>query len=169
MVVVDRNRFNTHQLVAGLLKEGSGECRAGLLVGLALKGSSGLLSLVVGSSTNLSLLLKSLDGILVLPSDLVGQTTEASEVATRSESQHTESLRANHTVDLVVRGRNSLEHLQVSQGSGTTGSLVGDHSTDGSPEDLGGSTEVEGTTSGVDVASLAQEVLVLDWKSLNAK
>merc|ERR1719355_435791 len=152
-------------LITSLLKERGSERSASLFVGLALEGRSGLLALVVGGSTDLSLLLESLDGILVLPSDLVRQTTEASEVATRSESQHTESLRADHTVDLIVRRRNSLEDLQVSESSGTTRGLVRNHSTDGSPEDLRGSTEVERTASRVDVASLSEEVLVLELVS----
>jgi len=149
-------------LITSLLKKGGGELSTGLFVGLALKGSGGLLALVVSGSTDLSLLLESLDGVLVLPSDLVRQSAKASESTTRSESQHTESLRADRARNLVIRRRNSLEDLEVSQSSGTTGGLVGDHSTDGSPENLGRSTEVEGTTSGVNVASLSEEVLVLN-------
>ena len=149
-------------LITSLLKKGGGELSTGLFVGLALKGSGGLLALVVSGSTDLSLLLESLDGVLVLPSDLVRQSAKASESTTRSESQHTESLRADRARNLVIRRRNSLEDLEVSQSGGTTRGLVGNHCADGSPENLGRSTEVEGTTGGVDVASLAQEVLVLD-------
>jgi hypothetical protein len=38
---------------------------------------------------------------------------------------------------------------------------VGDHSADGTVEDAGGSAEMEGTTGGVDNATLAEESVVL--------
>lgn len=85
------------------------------------------------------------NNVLVLPADLVAETTDGAVLATRLQSQDTEGLGNNHLLLLVVRGRDTLEDLEALKGGGTAGGLVGDHAADGLVEDAGGSAEVEGT------------------------
>lgn len=62
---------------------------------------------------------------------------------------------------MVVRGRDTLEHLQALQSCSTTGRLVGNHAADGPVEDLGGSAVVEGAIDfGVDEVAFVEEVVV---------
>jgi hypothetical protein len=86
-----------------------------------------------------------LDDVLVLPANLVAETADSAVLAARLQPQDTEGLRNNHLLLLVVRGRDTLEHLEALKGSGTAGGLVGDHAADGLVEDTGRSAEVEGT------------------------
>ena len=103
------------------------------------------------------------NNVLVLPADLVAETTDGAVLATRLQSQDTEGLGNNHLLLLVVRGRDTLEDLEALKGGGTAGGLVGDHAADGLVEDAGGSAEVEGTTtSGVETGHLAEVGVVLD-------
>lgn len=104
------------------------------------------------------------DNVLVLPAKLVTQTANGAVLAAGAESEHTESLGNDDALLLVVRGRNTLKHLESLHRGGTTGGLVGNHATHGSVEDAGGSAEVEGTsTSRVETGHLAKEGLVLDY------
>jgi hypothetical protein len=85
------------------------------------------------------------NNVLVFPADLVAQSADGAVLAAGTETEDTESLGNNHTLLLVVRGRDTLENLEALKSSSTTGGLVGHHSTDGLVEDAGRSTEVEGT------------------------
>jgi hypothetical protein len=75
----------------------------------------------------------------------VGQTTDSAELAAGLKTENTESLGNDDLLGLVVGRGNTLEDLKALESGGTTGSLVGDHATDGLVEDSGRSTEVEGT------------------------
>lgn len=86
-----------------------------------------------------------LNNILVLPADLVAQTTNRAVLSTGLQSENTESLGNYHLLLLVVRGRDTLEDLESLQRSSTSGGLVGDHATNSLVEDSGRGTEVEGT------------------------
>lgn len=78
------------------------------------------------------------------------------------ETQDTQSLGNDNTLLAVVGRGNTLEDLQALHSGSTTGSLVGDHATDGLVEDAGGSAEVEGTTTGrVETGHLAEVGVVL--------
>lgn len=86
-----------------------------------------------------------LNNILVLPANLVAQTTDGAVLAAGLQTQDTQSLGNNHLLLLVVGRGDTLEDLQALESSGTAGSLVGDHATDGLVEDTRGGAEVEGT------------------------
>lgn len=94
----------------------------------------------------------------------MAQTANGAVLAAGAEAEHTESLGNDDALLLVVRGRNTLKHLESLHRGGTTGGLVGNHATHGSVEDAGGSAEVEGTsTSRVETGHLAKEGLILDY------
>jgi hypothetical protein len=83
--------------------------------------------------------------VLVLPAELVAETADRAVLASRLQPQDAEGLGNNDALLGVVRGRNTLKGLETLHCRSTAGGLVRDHATDGSPEDLGGSAEVEGT------------------------
>lgn len=132
-----------------------------------------------GLGLDLSLLLQTVNNILVAPTNLVGETLQESYskghyfqelvqtylhgavFASRLEAQYPEGLRDDHALLAVVRGRNALEKLEAFQSCRAASSLVGDHAADGPVEDLGGCTMVEGAgLFGVDDVALVQEVVV---------
>jgi len=79
-------------------------------------------------------------------------------------------LRHDHSLLLVIWGWDSLEDLQSVQGGGASGSLVGDHASDGLVEDTGRSSEVEGTTAGwVESGDLAEIGMVLDYSFVSVE
>ena len=90
--------------------------------------------------------------------------SESSQRAVSPASLQSEDLEGrgdDHFLLLVIGRRNSLECLETLQGILASLGLVRNHPSDGSPEDLGGSPEVEGTTAGLHVATLLQEVEIL--------
>lgn len=86
-----------------------------------------------------------LNNILVLPADLVAETTDGAVLAAGLQSQDTEGLGNDHLLLLVVGGRDTLEDLESFESGGTAGGLVGNHATDGLVEDSRRGAEVEGT------------------------
>lgn len=86
-----------------------------------------------------------LNNILVLPANLVAQTTDSAVLAAGLQPQNAESLGNHHLLDLVVGRGDTLEDLEALKGGGTTGGLVGDHAADGLVEDTRRGAEVEGT------------------------
>lgn len=85
------------------------------------------------------------NNILVLPADLVAETANGAVLAAGAQTEDTQGLGNDNALLLVVGRGDTLEDLQALHGGGTTGSLVGNHATDGLVEDAGGGTEVEGT------------------------
>jgi hypothetical protein len=83
--------------------------------------------------------------VLVLPAELVAETTNSAVLAAGLEPQYPQGLGDNDALLLVVGSGNTLERLQALHGGLTAGSLVGNHAADSSPEHLGGGAEVEGT------------------------
>lgn len=75
------------------------------------------------------------------------ETTDSAVLASGLEPQYPQGLGNNDALLLVVGSGNTLEGLQALHSGLTAGSLVRNHTTDGSPEHLGGSAEVEGTWS----------------------
>ncbi|KAI6771083.1 hypothetical protein HG531_009938 [Fusarium graminearum] len=112
---------------------------SGVLLGIGQLSGGNLLALVVGGTLGLSSLLQT------VKTNLVGQTTDSAELAAGLESENAESLGNDDLLGLVVGRGDTLEDLKALESSGTTGSLVGDHATDGLVEDSGRSAEVEGT------------------------
>jgi hypothetical protein len=136
-------------------------------------GSSGLgpeldgggLSLVVSLTLGFSLLLQSVNDVLVSPSDFVGNSLQGAELSSGLQSQDSESGGDDHLLELVLSGGDTLEELESGQGSGTSGRLVGNlqrqsssvdaakrhpatatnHSSDSLVKDSGRSSEMEGT------------------------
>ena len=77
------------------------------------------------------------------------------------QSEDLQSRWDDHLLLLVIGRRNSLESLETLQSILSSLGLVRNHPSDGSPEDLGGSPEVEGATAGLHVATLLEEVEIL--------
>merc|ERR1719219_1770736 len=119
------------------------------------------LALVESFSLDLPLGLQSSHDVLVLPADLMAESSQRAELPATLQSEDLQSGWDDHLLLLVIGRRNSLECLQTLQGILASLGLVRNHSSDSSPEDLGGSPEVEGTTAGLHVATLLQEVEVL--------
>jgi len=85
------------------------------------------------------------NNVLVFPANFVAESADGAVLAAGAETEDAESLGNNHTLLLVVRGRDTLEDLEALKSSSTAGGLVGNHSADSLVEDAGRSTEVEGT------------------------
>lgn len=130
-----------------------------LLVGNVLLGLG--LS-IEGSALDLALGLEALNNVSVLPADLSAQTSKDGVLPAGAEALGTEGRRDDNALDDGVRRRDTFEDLDAGEGSSSTGSLVGEHSTDGAPQDLGGGAEVEGASARVGVLTLVKEIVVLD-------
>ena len=128
---------------------------------LSLEGSSGLLLLEEDFSLSTTLVLKTADKLLVLPSNVVGEITHLGVVASRLEADNTEGSRDNLALDLVERVGDSIESREASNSSLTTSSLLVNHTTDSPPDHHGRGLEVEGTTARVGVHALLTELSVL--------
>ena len=85
------------------------------------------------------------NNVLVLPAELVAETSDSAVLAAGLEPQYPQGLGNNDALLLVVGGGDTLKGLEALHGGGTTSSLVGNHAADSSPEHLGGGAEVERT------------------------
>jgi hypothetical protein len=131
----------------------------------ALESGNSLLALVVSSRLGLALLLELGNNVLVFPANFVGDTANGGVFAAGLKLQDTKSRGDNHTLHLIVRGRNTFEKLDTVKSSSTTGGLVSNHTTESLVEDAGRSAEVEGTTVGVNNATLVEVSMVLHYKN----
>ena len=110
---------------------------------------SGLLALVESLLLDNTLGLELVDSLGVLPA--------------RLEAEHTESVRNDQLLLAVVRLRHTLVDLEALESSGTTGSLVGNHTADSTEEDARRSAVVERTVLlRVDKVALVHESVVLE-------
>ena len=133
----------------------------GGLSGGALLGSSDL-SLVVSLLLDLALGLELVDGLHVVPANLVRDTLDGGKLAAGLKSENAESSGDDHELLSVVRRGNTLVDLQSLEGGGTTSGLVGKHSSDGLVENARRSTVVERTgLLGVDHVTLVEVGVVL--------
>lgn len=130
-----------------------GVVRCASLLGLGELSSLGLLSLVVCGALGFSSFLESCNNVLVLPADLVRQTTDGAELSARLQSQDPQCLWDNHSLLLVIWWWDTFENLQSLHGSGTSGGFVRDHASDGLVENSGWGSEVEWTASSRIVSS----------------
>ena len=158
-------------------------------LGVLHAGGAGLgnldLALVEGLALHLPLGLQGGDDVLVLPANLeeeelkngtnrlsnpimpveikylVSEPAQGAEPPAVLQAENLEGGGDHHLLLAVVRGRHALEGLEPLQSGLATLGLVGRHATDGAPEDLGGRAEVEGSTAGLHVTPLLEEVEVL--------
>lgn len=149
-------------LVTKLSKSGGSLGGSNLLLGgLGLLGQSGLLGVVSGR-LDLSLLLESSNNVLVLPAKLVGDSANGAVLSAGLESQNSEGLGDDHSLLLVVRRGNALKDLESLESGLASGSLVGNHTSNGLVEDSRGGSEVEGTVGSVEPGGLSQVGGVLE-------
>mmetsp|Transcript_29410 Transcript_29410/g.57735 ORF Transcript_29410/g.57735 Transcript_29410/m.57735 type:complete len:240 (+) Transcript_29410:385-1104(+) len=148
---------SSQQLSVGSGKLGS-NCLGSLLLLLALL----LGDLVVGLRAHLSAGLQTLDQVVVVPPDPGGEVPESAELPVELQTEDLEGLGDDHPLLHVVGGRHSLEAPEPGESHLPPGGLVGHHSPDGSPDDLGGGSVVEGAVPGVGVRLLAKELHVLE-------
>ena len=92
---------------------------------------------------------------------LVSEPAQGAEPPAVLQAENLESGGDHHLLLAVVRGRHALEGLEHLQCGLATLGLVGRHAADGASEDVKGRAEVEGSTAGLDVAPLLEEVEVL--------
>lgn len=136
-----------------------------LCLGQALACSP--LLLVVCLALDLSPLLETCNDILVLPAELVTQTTNGAVLAAWLEAEHTESLWDDHALLVVVWWWDTLEGLQALESLCAALGLVRDHATHCAPEHLGGCAVVPwSTTHCVVTGLLAEEGLVLHCRGI---
>ncbi|RWR78410.1 hypothetical protein CKAN_00693800 [Cinnamomum micranthum f. kanehirae] len=91
----------------------------------------------------------------------VGSTTIPDKAVFVTETDLLECIWDDHALHPVIWRRDAFISLEPSQSGGAALGLVRDHASDGPPEDLCGSTEVDGTVGGLRVHALPQEAEVL--------
>jgi len=136
-----------------------------VLLGSSSTGAEALECLdafVVSLAAHLALVLELLDNLLVFPADLASETRQGAVLATWLQANDTQSSWDDNALDSVIWRWDTFEHLKTVQSGSTTGSLVWDHTADGTEEDAGWSAEMEWTTFRVDNATLAQESVILE-------
>ena len=92
-------------------------------------------SFVPGESSLLSLIFQLLDELLLSPSNLSGQVSEGAELSEGSQFHTSHGIGHILLLGGVVGGGDTLENFKSAQSGGTDGSLVGQHSSNASPED----------------------------------
>jgi len=132
-------------------------------VSLLAELDSGDFAFVECLGLDLSLLLKTVNHVLVSPTDLVRQSLDGAVFTAGLQSQNPQGFRNNHALLPVVRRRNTLEELELGEGSGTTGGLVGSHATDRLEEDTRRCPVMEGTgLFRVHNVTLVEEIMVAE-------
>merc|ERR1740128_708996 len=124
------------------------------------------LALVESFSLNLSLSLKSSNNILVFPANLMTKSAQRTKSPSMFQSQDLQSRWNHHFLLPVVWRRNTFKCLQALECILSALGLVRSHASDSPPENLGRSTEVERSTLGENVATLSQEVKILQLISV---
>ena len=81
-----------------------------------------------------SLAFQLFDEVLFSPSDLAGQISQLAELSEAAQLDGSEGIRNNLSLLGVIRSRDSFEDFQSAEGSSSDGLLVGEHSSDGSPD-----------------------------------
>jgi len=129
-------------------------------LGLILELEIGAFLLVVDSRLDLTLGLQGGDDVLVLPSNLVGETAQNAEFAVRLEPKYSQSGGNDVSLPLVIRSGNSLVGAISLHGVLSTGQFVRQHPADGAVKDAAWGSMMEGSPLGVDQATLAKVVHV---------
>ena len=141
----------------------------GVLAQSRLSGSSQLsLSLnvleVLGRSLS-SLGRQLLNQLLALPADLGGQIAEHAELSLGLQTQSLDGLGDRHLLLSVIGSGHAVEDLEALQSGLTSGGLVGEHSSNSSPEHHRGGGVVKRASSGIGSGGLVLEFLVLELVS----
>jgi len=137
-------------------------------LGLVLELDIGALLLVVDGRLDLALGLQSGDDVLVFPSNFVRETTQNAKLAMRLKSQNSKSRRDDVPLSLVVGSRNSLVGAVSLHGILTAGELVRKHAADRAVKDAARRSMMEGPSLGVDQATLAKVIHVLQLVAVEA-
>jgi len=116
-----------------------------------------LLLLVVECRFRLSLLLELLHHFLILPANLVRETTKRAVLSARFQADDAHRVRRHFSLLMIVRRWNALENLQIVQRARSTLTLVRNHASNGAPEDATRSAKVERSTRRIHVAAFAQK------------
>lgn len=117
------------------------------------------LSLVESGASLLSLFFDGFDDLLLFPADLGAQITQNAVGSEALQSEDLEGLGNNLSLFHVVGGGDTFEAFHSGKSSSTSLCLVGKHTSDGSPEDSGGSSVMGVTSSGVVGHSLSEEFM----------
>lgn len=125
-----------------------------------------LLGGVEGGGLDLSLLLELLNDASLGPASEGSEVTERAVVSAGLESESAEGIWDDHSLLLVVGEGDTFEDLQLTEGGGTLGHLVGEHTTSALPEHARRGLPVLGTASWVGVNTLLHGVLSNDLVSL---
>mmetsp|Transcript_7958 Transcript_7958/g.12307 ORF Transcript_7958/g.12307 Transcript_7958/m.12307 type:complete len:206 (+) Transcript_7958:139-756(+) len=146
-------------------------------VGSELLGNLGELLVVEGLGLGSDLLLLGLEELLALclsllfeglddggssPADLLSELSKEASLSVGLDSQDLEGLGHDHSLLLIIREGDTLEHLESLESGGTSGGLVGKHASQASPEHAGGSSVVLESSAGVGVDGLSQELLIVE-------
>ena len=134
---------------------------------LSLRSELGLsLDVLVELGGSLSSLdRQSLDELLALPADLGSHVAENAELSLGLQAQGLGSLGDSHLLLLVIRSGDTVEHLHALKSGLTSGSLMGEHATDSSPENHRRSSVVKRASSGIGSGGLHSELLILQLVS----
>jgi hypothetical protein len=115
-------------------------------------------SLLVPCGGSLSaLVLELADQGLLSPSDLAGKVTKGAELSEAGQLNCSEGIGDELSLLGVIGGGNSLEDFESAECLSSSGGLMGQHASDGSPEYSGGGTVVYESSAGVSQESLSQE------------
>jgi len=92
------------------------------------------LSFVEFAGLGLSLLFTGGDDVVASPSGHLGEVSHSAEVSTGLHAQDLEGIGDDNALFAVVGAWHTVEDLQLGESESTTGSLVGEHGSEGSPE-----------------------------------
>jgi len=137
-------------------------------LGLIFELDVGALLLVVDGRLDFALGLQSGDDVLIFPSDLVGETAQHAKFAVGLESEDTEGGRNDVSLSLVVGSGNSLVGAVALHRVLSAGQLVRQHTADRLVQNAAWGPVMERASLGVDQATLAKVVHVLQLVTVEA-
>jgi hypothetical protein len=138
----------------------------GLCLGLGSELGGLLHTLVELGGSLLSLGGELLNELLALPTGVLGHITEDAESSLGLQFQRLEGLRDDHLLLPVIGRWDTVVNSESLESSLTSGSLVGEHTTDSSPENHRRSGVVKRTPLWISSGSLVAELLVLQLISV---
>jgi hypothetical protein len=114
---------------------------------------------------DLSLLLEASNEVFSGPANLLSEVSKNAELSVGLQSEDLEGIGNNNSLLLVIGEGDTFEDLQTAESSRALGGLVGEHSSNHSPEDAWWSSEVDMSLSGVGVSCLVEELVELQLVS----
>ena len=125
-----------------------------------------LLGGIEGGGLDLSLLLEGLDDVSLGPAGERSELAQRAVVSAGLEAESAESVWDHHSLFLVIGEGDTFEDLQLTESSGASWELVGEHATSALPENARGRLPMLGSTTWVCVNALLHGVLSNDLVSL---